>query len=157
MLGLRRASRYTGRVQQVQSPPDIGKLPTPEPGIEKLPSSESELRRYIVRALTKDGWKIMMMPQQRGVPAKTSSGWPDIFAVKPPRSLALELKSEKGTVSQKQYDWLTNLAASGVESYVLRPSLLEYFHEMILTGRAALEAALEQRKAQENESTTPGP
>lgn len=133
----------------MQSPPDVNTQASPLDKDEPPPKSESDLRRYVVKALRKDGWKHMMMPQQRGVPAKTATGWPDIFAVKPPRALALELKTDHGEISQKQYDWLMQLAASGVECYVVRPSGLTYFHEMILTGRAAFEAALEQRKAQE--------
>lgn len=53
------------------------------------------------------------------------TGWPDIFAVRGHRSLALELKSERGRVTEAQRDWLEDLARAGVECHVVRPSCWE--------------------------------
>ncbi len=49
-------------------------------------------------------------------------GWPDILAVKGERMLAVELKSEKGTLTMDQNLWLHDLQRTGAEAFVWRPS-----------------------------------
>ena len=49
-------------------------------------------------------------------------GWPDLFAIKAGRAVALELKKETGVLDAAQRDWLLELAGAGVEVDVLRPS-----------------------------------
>ncbi|MEJ7871739.1 MAG: VRR-NUC domain-containing protein, partial [Rubrobacteraceae bacterium] len=50
-------------------------------------------------------------------------GYPDICAVKGERLLYIELKTEKGKLSEPQRQWLDALAVvPGAEVYVLRPS-----------------------------------
>ena len=45
-------------------------------------------------------------------------GWPDIFAVKASRSIAIELKVGRGRLTHAQADWLEALRAAGVECHV---------------------------------------
>ena len=49
-------------------------------------------------------------------------GWPDVYAVRGHRAVALELKSEKGKPTEAQLDWLAALGHAGVEAHVVRPS-----------------------------------
>lgn len=49
-----------------------------------------------------------------------SRGWPDIFAVRDGRALALELKTAAGRVTPEQTDWLARLRAAGVEARLIR-------------------------------------
>jgi hypothetical protein len=57
-------------------------------------------------------------------------GWPDCILVKNGRMLCVELKSEKGIVTQDQQDWLEALGrVPGVEVQVLRPSGFDKFFE----------------------------
>lgn len=76
-------------------------------------------------------------------PARTEKGWrtalsghqglPDYIAVRPPRLLIFELKSERGKVSPKQQEWLDILKQCTPildmipipEVYLFRPSQLE--------------------------------
>lgn len=50
-------------------------------------------------------------------------GWPDIFAVRGDRALAIELKTKRGALSEEQGDWLTALEAAGVETHIWRADM----------------------------------
>jgi len=53
----------------------------------------------------------------------SAAGFPDVVAIRPPRCLFLELKTETGVVSPPQRAWLDALArCPGVEVYTIRPS-----------------------------------
>lgn len=49
-------------------------------------------------------------------------GWPDLFMLRPPRALAIELKREQGVVSPEQWAWLKRLNACGIPAVIVRPS-----------------------------------
>lgn len=59
------------------------------------------------------------------------TGWPDIFAVRGRRLLALELKVGKGKTTPDQDDWLSALGHAGVEAHVVRPSDWDRLVEML--------------------------
>ncbi len=53
----------------------------------------------------------------------SEKGWPDLAMVRDGRLVCIELKSEKGKVTEHQQAWLAALAAvPGVACYVFRPS-----------------------------------
>jgi hypothetical protein len=64
---------------------------------------------------TRDGWRT-------AVAGSGAVGWPDIFAVRGDRALAIELKAEHGSLQHEQRDWLIALEAAGIEVYVWKPS-----------------------------------
>jgi Holliday junction resolvase len=66
-------------------------------------------------ARTRDGWRT-------AVAGSGAVGWPDIFAVRGDRALAVELKAAHGTLQHEQREWLVALAAAGIEVYVWKPS-----------------------------------
>lgn len=69
-----------------------------------------------VKGKGKDGWV---------TPLSGYSGFPDYVAVRmgePTRLLFIELKSEKGRVTEEQMKWFVSLVASGNESYIWKPS-----------------------------------
>lgn len=51
---------------------------------------------------------------------RSDTGFPDLVLVRD-RVVFLELKREKGRVSEAQRGWLTSLHAAGAEVYVVRP------------------------------------
>jgi hypothetical protein len=55
----------------------------------------------------------------------SAAGFPDCCLAKPGRLIFIELKSEKGKLSDKQREWLDVLEAAGAETYVFRPSQFE--------------------------------
>lgn len=54
------------------------------------------------------------------VQGNSSKGFPDIIAARPPRLLAIELKSATGRTTPEQREWIARLQACGVEAHVLR-------------------------------------
>lgn len=58
---------------------------------------------------------------------RSDTGFPDLVLVSGQRKriVFLELKREKGTVSDRQADWIRALHAAGAEVYVARPRHLD--------------------------------
>ncbi len=53
---------------------------------------------------------------------RSEPGFPDLCIVGHGRVIFAELKSERGRVTQAQWDWLYELITAGVKAYVWRPS-----------------------------------
>ena len=80
--------------------------------------TEAELSALVEEALGLGGWR-----WQHQRPARTKhgwrtaisghKGWPDIYAVRAGKALALELKSAKGRLTIDQQRWLTELGSLG--------------------------------------------
>lgn len=51
----------------------------------------------------------------------SQAGFPDLVLVKPGRLIFAELKSDKGSLSPKQLEWVTLLLEAGQEVHVWRP------------------------------------
>lgn len=59
-------------------------------------------------------------------------GWPDVSLCRPPRLVFIELKAEKGKVSEYQQKWLDLLGkCPGIEAYVVRPEDVEKIAEVL--------------------------
>ena len=92
------------------------------------PLTEAEWLRSVGDALDLTGWAwIHHRPARRAqgkwttaTQGNSAKGFPDVVAVRPPRVLWLELKTERGRVSVEQNSWLDLLRASGQEAHVLR-------------------------------------
>lgn len=65
---------------------------------------------------------------------RSAQGWPDLSLVRD-RLVLLELKTEKGKLSDFQREMIRSLVAAGVETYVLRPRHLDLL-ALILSARA---------------------
>jgi len=83
-----------------------------------LACDEKTFQRAVVDLATWNGWKVHWVWNSRHSPA----GWPDIFAVRGARMVALELKTERGRITAAQEDWILTLKAAGVEAFFARPS-----------------------------------
>lgn len=64
-------------------------------------------------ARTKTGWRTAV--------SADGAGWPDLFLVRDSEAMALELKSDTGTTTPAQREWLKRLAAAGIRAGVVRP------------------------------------
>jgi hypothetical protein len=88
---------------------------------------ERDFQKAVTDALNALGWR-----WYHSRPAQTSKGWrtalsgdvgyPDITAVRRDRILFIELKAEKGRLSEEQGAWLADLGAAGAEAFCWRPS-----------------------------------
>jgi Holliday junction resolvase len=89
-----------------------------------FPRKESDLQRAIVQVLSYAGWLVMHIPNQstRGRQrwAGLLPGAPDLVAVKRGRVVFLEVKTEKGKVSEKQSEVYDLLRLHGMEVRVVR-------------------------------------
>mgnify|MGYP001583008975 CR=1 FL=1 len=93
--------------------------------------TERHLRNAVLDAAHTFHWRLYTTWTSMHSPA----GFPDIVMVRPPRLIFVELKTMKGKVSEAQWAWLHDLAVlpveSGTESYLLRPSDLDWFIERL--------------------------
>lgn len=80
--------------------------------------SEKELQQVVSDALHVFHWR----SYHSWLSIRSEPGWPDIFAVRGERLLAVELKREGKNPTERQAAWLGDLAAAGVECHVWRPS-----------------------------------
>jgi VRR-NUC domain. len=89
-----------------------------------FPRRESDVQRGIVQALSYAGWLVMHIPNQstRGRQrwAGLMPGAPDLIAVKRGRVVFLEVKTEKGKVSERQSEVHDLLRLHGMEVRVVR-------------------------------------
>ena len=87
-------------------------------------SQEAALQKAIVKALAWKGWVVIHIPNQatRGIYmyAGVLPGAPDLLAVKAGRVLFMEVKTEKGYLSEKQRNAHERLRAEGFEVRVVR-------------------------------------
>lgn len=76
------------------------------------------------------GWAVMHVPRSQVGPdliyltttGLDGKGWPDLVLFRPPRSVAIEIKTQRDTVKPEQAAWLRLLEACGFEVMVARPS-----------------------------------
>jgi hypothetical protein len=98
--------------------------------------TESEFQRTVCEALRVLGWRFCHFR-----PGRTSRGWrtpitgdagyPDITAVRGDRVVFVELKAEKGRLSQEQATWLAALGRAGQSVHCWRPSDWDVIEEVL--------------------------
>ena len=89
--------------------------------------NEAEFQRQVTDLADIFGWSwIHLRPAQTQhgwrtpVSGPMGKGWPDLFMARGYRSIAAELKSEKGKATPEQNAVLELLQATGVETFVWR-------------------------------------
>lgn len=87
--------------------------------VQRLKQAERDWQKQVLGLAQFRGWATYHTYDSR----KSQAGYPDITAVRPPRVLFIELKTETGVVSDAQRAWLDALAqCPGVTALVARPS-----------------------------------
>ena len=79
--------------------------------------AEKEMQEAIRRAAIAHGYAVYHTHDSRHSPA----GFPDVIAIKGGRVLVLELKAQRGRVSDAQWAWLAAWASTGATVAVVRP------------------------------------
>jgi hypothetical protein len=84
--------------------------------------SEAALRAEVVKRAHAAGWKVFSLPMNRTVrPVKDAVGYPDLTLARHGEVRFLELKTDKGVLTEAQEDWIAALP----RCYVVRPSHLQ--------------------------------
>ena len=85
----------------------------------RLKTTEADLREQIRTLCKLYGWLMYFTWNSRNSP----SGFPDLVLVNPQqkRIIFAELKTERGRISIRQFEWLKSLADCGQEAYTWRP------------------------------------
>lgn len=94
--------------------------------------SEAEFQKAVITLAKLHRWKVMhtqpaqIRPGRWITPNTGNQGFPDLVMTHPFRgTIFVELKTNKGVVSELQWDWINSLEDSGEEVYVWRPKDLE--------------------------------
>lgn len=94
---------------------------------------ENSVQLTVIDALNLGRWRWIFHGKGRvgrgqkwQTPMKGHPGWPDLFAVRRDRAVAIECKSDTGQATDDQYIWLNALRAAGVEAYLVGPDQLNY-------------------------------
>lgn len=79
--------------------------------------------RLVIPRLRAAGWRLTSTNDSRREHWAADSGWPDVFAVRGDRALALELKHGRKQPTEEQRAWLHDLSrVRHIEAMVLRAS-----------------------------------
>lgn len=90
--------------------------------------TEKEWQLAVNQLLALHGWRSYHTFDSR----RSSEGFPDVIALKPPRMLAVELKTDKGKPTQAQLDWLNAFAGvDQVEAHIWVPRGLDAIMEIL--------------------------
>lgn len=103
---------------------------------EKLVAlSEKELQSTVIEIMRWQAWRVYHTYDSR----RSEPGFPDVVAVKGPRLLFVEFKTEKGKVTIDQKDWLDQLVNAHDDVYLVRPSTMDAFLEDVKVSGSNLE------------------
>jgi hypothetical protein len=93
--------------------------------------------------LRRGGWEYIHLRDSR---RQCAIGWPDLFAVKGDKAIAIELKTQRGRVTPEQARWLALLRDAGIPTYVWRPTQIDEVRHSLLGDWTPGEAG-QQRSA----------
>lgn len=108
-------------------------------------TTEAEFQQQVIDLAHAYGWMCLHVRRTIGKGRKWTTatsvvGWPDLFLWHPKqqRRIGAELKSETGKATVEQLEVLATLAASGVETFLWRPSDLDTINGLLSPRGAAL-------------------
>lgn len=82
------------------------------------PINERQFQRQVVNLAKLLGWRCYWTWNSLHSP----KGWPDLVLIRRPRIVFLELKGERTTVTDDQFDTIAELQACGMTAMIARPS-----------------------------------
>lgn len=101
--------------------------------------TERDWQAQVVELATLRGWQVLHVRRSIGrrdgkaaYQTTTSvKGWVDLFMWRPGEVLAVELKREKGRLTEEQADVIRSLTAAGIRCEVWRPSDWDRVQEVL--------------------------
>jgi VRR-NUC domain len=91
------------------------------------PLTEKQFQKQVEELLRLRGWRFYHTWKS----FNSARGFPDIFAVRPPRAVALELKTSRGKVTPEQEAWVAAMAECGIEAGIWRPDEWDELVELL--------------------------
>lgn len=108
------------------------------------PISETDWQQQVIDLAHLHGWQHLHIRRtigkgQRWTTSTNVKGWPDLYlwSEDQQRTMAVELKSESGVVTDEQRAVLESLARAGVEVHVWRPSDIDDAQQALARPRRA--------------------
>lgn len=107
------------------------------PNITTLEMSEAVLQTRVIDLARTFGWLVNHGRPARkldggwSTPIQGDKGFPDLTLVRPPFTMFVELKSEKGRLTTEQAAWLEGLRKCGHDARVWRPSDMREIEETL--------------------------
>lgn len=89
--------------------------------------SEAAFQKHVIDMAHAHGWWVYTNPDSR----RSAAGWPDLVLIREPECLFVELKKEKGRVSEAQQTILNKLALCNMETHIWYPRHLDQIHERL--------------------------
>lgn len=99
------------------------------PGVARADLSETDWQKVLVNFMEEQGWIVNHIGRARTasgdwVTPTTSSGWPDLLAVRGPRLLAVEVKDRRKPIDEAQIAWLAAFSMNpATNAWCLRPTM----------------------------------
>lgn len=100
--------------------------------------TEKQFAEQIEDLLMIFGWRFYHVVEQSHYARRTSKGFPDYVAVRPPKLLFIELKSDVGVLTPEQSEWQALLGLCRRASkpfsfgvYLWRPSMIEQITKIL--------------------------
>jgi VRR-NUC domain len=94
--------------------------------------SEKAFQKQIMDLARMYGWRVAHFSDSRKqvkpgvfVGDADAAGFPDLFLIRPPEILVIEVKKELGKTTDIQEEWLADFRACGIEAFVARPSTFD--------------------------------
>lgn len=110
--------------------------------LAKPPISEREFMKNVMDLAALRGWRCFHQRPgmtksgkwRSAIQGKGSDGFPDLVLVRRERLLFIELKADRGIVSDAQHEWIEalNKIDGAVFAYILRPSQWDMIEEILL-------------------------
>ena len=104
--------------------------------------TEAEFQQQVIDYAHLQGWRVAWFRPVRVQRADGTvyyetpvgadgTGWPDLILVREGRGIAWELKSQHGSPSSAQIEWLNEFDAVGFETGIMRPSHWDQIEEAL--------------------------
>ncbi len=94
-----------------------------------VPATERDFQQTVVETARALGYRVYHTFDSR----RSEPGYPDLTLVRPGRPpVWLELKTEKGRLTDKQREWVELLLSAGCEVHVVRPDDFDQIVEVLL-------------------------
>jgi len=111
-------------------------MPARRPLTTLPPMTEDAFLKQVIDLAKLRGWQVHHARPGRTLkgwrtPVQGDAGFPDLVLCRPPQTIFVELKTDKGRLRRNQEVWLRLLRAAGQRAHVWRPSMWTQIEEAL--------------------------